>query len=72
MPTLQSVRDEAAALATVAEDQFEANLTTLLADIDAVIAGNQPPTCPTAVSVAITMSDGSVQNVQGLPPPPAV
>lgn len=30
----------------------------------------QPPTCPTAVSVVITMSDGTQQSVPPAPPQP--
>ncbi len=70
MKSLQDILSELQALATVSEDQYEAALATVVADLEAYMAGQQPPVCPTAVSAVITFSDGSTQSISNVPPPP--
>lgn len=61
MKTLPEILAEVQALADVAEDQYETALAAVVTDLQAYIAGT--PAAPTATSVAITFSDGSVQTL---------
>ena len=55
---------EAQALATVTEDQFEAALATLVANMQAFQPTSEPATtAPVATSVTITFSDSSTQTL---------
>lgn len=60
MKPLTDIITEAQALATIGEDQFEASLATLVADLQALEAGTPTPT-PTAdpvVTVTTTTQSG--------------
>lgn len=69
-PQQQKAVDDLQALSTIGEDQFESALASVVTEVTALFGGTV--TCPTATSVAITFSDGSVQTVSSLPPPPGV
>jgi hypothetical protein len=60
MKTLNDVLAEVQALATVAEDQFEADLATVVADLRALVAGSPAPVADPVVSVAVTTQSGAV------------
>jgi hypothetical protein len=58
MKPISEIVTEAQALATVTEDQFEASLATLVADLQAFAAGTTP-VAPTITSVVVNFSDNS-------------
>lgn len=56
--TLTDIVAEAQALATVAEDQFEANLATLVADLQALAAA-PAASAPVVTNVVVNFSDNT-------------
>jgi glutamate synthase domain-containing protein 2 len=58
MKTLQEISVELKALATVTEDQFEASLASVVADLDAVIGATGGTVADPVVSVATVTASG--------------
>lgn len=59
MKQLSDILVELQALGTVAEDQFEASLATVVADLQAVVSGQTTVTPVTVTSVVVNFSDST-------------
>lgn len=61
--TLAEISTELQALSTVTEDQFEASLASVVADLQAFIAAQPVTAAPTVLTVVVNFTDGTSQTV---------